>query len=811
MAGNLLNLPINIPWKQIAVSPDMMDDKFCNKLFPFAWRSSMAISVYEPDPDDLPEELCGDRITYLKITTTITGYQPTKEDIEDLEDLIPTWKDIVPFPDNPTEDDLRSAIDRITADYFACYGVLLNVAIFPYPNTKKELVERSRIDFANLQIEGSPPLGEGEKLPNPLKHVGITFEATGQQANELIDIIQLGEGTDAELNLFKQMEITLDGGYAAIEAKLVCANSAGVKMEAFSSGKLVGTEETEAEPDEVVTLLIEAEDIDRVVITAPENKASLLEFAWYGAREVSVELEDYPHVIDFEPKTRDLYQGATESGEILTASVSEVHTDKSFTNTKTSETGLDFSATFGPPKVSVGEIQIEPKEEFTGTYSRKWGQINQDQTSIQSDASRERRETQGTTTQLSQMYNLLTGYHAGTNRAVLLMLPRPHILQPTDFRTFVQGLRMIEGMQEFFLIVARPEGIDGLCIETSLETGHFPEDTMINEPPPEYEESSEEFVVTARSRRSGARSIEESLTSKYTIESGWVIDRSKGDAFHEGIEFLGLEDNDGNTIGNDNDTILGRVNANSTEVIRSFNYQAVDDGTIQVVGRVQKLAGKDKPRHVALKFKVHTRREQPKKTHKEASADVGRLLITSRGLCTCFKSGDCPEVVSVSVPLPPEKPPKIVEHIVDEPMLRMSNALLTTEAASQSRLPAMKEFLRGIRTALTTSFRSPKRYPLGEVGFLESDYFKDEIKKLLPERYLQTPLGRVRGLPDEVTKALGDDLTIDQALKMDLARFVRRTGLSVAEAAKARQRLLGLVNDLEDDVSSDSAQGYDEK
>lgn len=76
MAGNLLNLPINIPWKQIAVSPDMMDDKFCNKLFPFAWRSSMAISVYEPDPDDLPEELCGDRTTYLKITTTITGYQP---------------------------------------------------------------------------------------------------------------------------------------------------------------------------------------------------------------------------------------------------------------------------------------------------------------------------------------------------------------------------------------------------------------------------------------------------------------------------------------------------------------------------------------------------------------------------------------------------------------------------------------------------------------------------------------------------------------------------------------------------------------
>ncbi len=42
----------------------------------------MAISAYEPKPEDLPEELCGDRITYLKITTTITGYQPTEEETE---------------------------------------------------------------------------------------------------------------------------------------------------------------------------------------------------------------------------------------------------------------------------------------------------------------------------------------------------------------------------------------------------------------------------------------------------------------------------------------------------------------------------------------------------------------------------------------------------------------------------------------------------------------------------------------------------------------------------------------------------------
>jgi hypothetical protein len=79
MSRQLFNLPTNIPWRQIAVSQDMMDEKFCNKLFPFAWRSSMAISAYEPKPEDLPEELCGDRITYLKITTTIQGISLPKK------------------------------------------------------------------------------------------------------------------------------------------------------------------------------------------------------------------------------------------------------------------------------------------------------------------------------------------------------------------------------------------------------------------------------------------------------------------------------------------------------------------------------------------------------------------------------------------------------------------------------------------------------------------------------------------------------------------------------------------------------------
>jgi hypothetical protein len=54
MGTQVLNLPINIPWKLIAASSSMMDTQFC-KDFPSPWQSSIAISVYEPSAEDLPE------------------------------------------------------------------------------------------------------------------------------------------------------------------------------------------------------------------------------------------------------------------------------------------------------------------------------------------------------------------------------------------------------------------------------------------------------------------------------------------------------------------------------------------------------------------------------------------------------------------------------------------------------------------------------------------------------------------------------------------------------------------------------------
>lgn len=774
MAGGLLNLPINIPWKLIGVSPDMMDTRFCNKHFPFAWRSSLAISAYEPRPEELPEDLCEGRITFLKVTCTITGYQPSKEETRDITTILPS------FSDEPTEDQ-REAIERILNEYFTCYGALLNVAVFPLSKTKKELVERARIDFG--QLDDTEP---GSLLPNPFEWGGMKFDALDQENNRIVDIFPEGGDGSGELDLHRKMVVTFPGASQVdkVDATVVHYATTGVAMEAFKGSESLGTHKAGLEQGEEHALSIEGEGIDQVVFTAPENEASLLEFAYSVAKEVSTGLEDidlgdYPHIIDFEPKMRDLYQTATETGELLTASISKVKTDKSFTHTETTETGLSLKAMYAP--------KGEKGSQISGSLSHKWGETDQDQWTVETDASRERRETEGTTTQVSQMYNLLTGYHSGTNRAVFLMLARPHVLQPTDFRTFVQGLRAIEGVQEFFLIVARPEDVDGLCVETFLETGHFPEDTRIVEPEAEYYESYEDFIVTAFADNStvfqNCEDIENDESATYTISSGWVIDRREKRKRRPGEpKGSGWEDSHPGVAEIDDNS-----NSQANESLDRYGYGATSEISVGVWGRICGSRGQGAKARFNRTYRVFTRSEHPIRSYEQPQADIERLLITSRGLCVCFRSGECPEV------LPPPEPPIIERSIVDEPIIKMNPALLTREVSSQTRLPAMKELLRKIQVAMTTSWRRPRRYPLGEVGFLESEYFKGRINKVLPNEHLETRLTQVSGLPEAVVKSLGEACTVAEALDMDLTSFAKETGLSMEEAGKARRRLLRIA------------------
>ncbi|QQS62448.1 MAG: hypothetical protein IPO46_10060 [Chitinophagaceae bacterium] len=60
------------------------------------------------------------QITYLKVSCSITGYQPTEDEKQKIIDLLASVKGVD-----------YSKIDDITREYFGCYGVLLNVTVHP--------------------------------------------------------------------------------------------------------------------------------------------------------------------------------------------------------------------------------------------------------------------------------------------------------------------------------------------------------------------------------------------------------------------------------------------------------------------------------------------------------------------------------------------------------------------------------------------------------------------------------------------------------------------------------------------------------
>ncbi|MBK7236295.1 MAG: hypothetical protein IPI02_11950 [Sterolibacteriaceae bacterium] len=785
-----MNLPVDIPWKLIAVSPDMMDTQFCNKKFPFAWRSSMAVSVHEPRLEDLPEELCGSRVTFVKVTASITGYQPS-----DVERTV----GYASFGDVPTEQ-----LDDVFGEYFGCYGVLLNVAVFPTSRVIRRMTSR-KIDFSTREPETA--------LPNPYQQEGATVRAADRETCRIVEWpAAAGRGSLALARELTVVVPTCDRVVAHVSYRSSPDRSeeepSQVRMTAYKDGKPIASRATGSDPGKAYELALEDDGIDAVVFTTGVADASLLDFRYDVSQETPVGVRDYPHIVDFEPKQRDLYQGVTEEGEILTASASSAHTDKSYSYTQSTETGLALGS-----KAKVGSNGIG--SESSSALSHRWGDTTQDMSSVQSDASRDRRERQATNTSLSQMYNLLTGYHAGTNRAVFVMLPRPHVLQPTDHRTFIRGLRFIEGMQDFFLIVTRPMEIEGLCIETTLETGHFPEQVDVVEPVEEFDSVDFPFDIFERTNNCFVGPCSpKPFDFPFSVPTPWAIDFTKGDRGHPGI------------------TLVQERGNKWTQDTRVLNYAAISDTTAHAWGSFRGEGGLGPGGILDMSFVVHAKKPKPKPT--DAGKVVTPFFITSRGLCTCFRSGPtCPEVLEVGFPVPDDQPPVDVATpgegpspgtatpappvvigtfgmmavgststsaaydaaaptIVDERAIEIDRTLLSYERSHPTRLPLLKEVLRKVHIALSTSQRLSTRRPVSRYSFLESDYFRDRLRRVLPAESLSRPVARVPNVPARVAAALGEDTTVGQALALNLAQLAKQTGLSPAAALALRRRLLGL-------------------
>jgi hypothetical protein len=608
MSNFRFNLPVDIPWKLIDSSADMMDITFCNKRFPPPFRSSIAIYAFEPKEDELPDELCGDRITYLKVSCSITGYQPTGDEKEQIVELLDTL-----------ETDPKH-IEELIEEYFGCYGVMLNVSVHPFDDTLKN------------------------------------------------------------------------------------------------------------------------------------------------------DLDKYPRIIDFEPKVRDFYQAASETGEILTSSSNKLTTSKSFISTDSTESSWEAGADVKVP-VKGAEVGVN------GKTGQKRTETDQDNWGVTTDASRERREGQSTTTQLSQMYNLLTGYHAGTNRATFLMLPRPHILQPTDRRTFVQGLRVIEGIQDFFLVVTRPAGQDKIKVDAHLQTGHFAENVKprVSEEKPRKDTYS--FTVGPVSVKSikkvgvfGITWFEEKtfsdseIFSNPKVNDGFIIDVGK-----EITEEKLSSDNETQFTSGiwDIDT---KIKRQDQEIAVSYTLKTDWNSNFPIV--------------------LHRKYTVPlvEKVRQSTVADDSSMLIVQRTLCTQIQLGNCLSKI------PFKKLFDFVDvAIMDELPFDLSDLLHLGLSVSSDEVKAdvrrdgrfdfafKKAIIRKIQNVMITSTNSPFRNTSPNKGYLQSDHFLDRLKKILPDKILDSPIHTFNFINPKVKETLPQKFTLKDFLMESNFNLHKKFGIKKSE------------------------------
>src|SRR5512145_1529979 len=100
---------------------------------------------------------------------------------------------------------------------------------------------------------------------------------------------------------------------------------------------------------------------------------------------------------------------------------------------------------------------------------------------------------------------------------------------------------------------------------------------------------------------------------------------------------------------------------------------------------------------------------QRKKTETDIPHITSPFIISSRGLCVCFRSGvACPEP-AMSKDLSP------IDSIVEEQTIPIAAALLDSAIIDESREPLMKEVLRKVQMVMSTSWKLPSRRPIGSI------------------------------------------------------------------------------------------------
>ncbi|MFC6083001.1 PASTA domain-containing protein [Sphaerisporangium aureirubrum] len=464
-----------------------------------------------------------------------------------------------------------------------------------------------------------------------------------------------------------------------------------------------------------------------------------------------------PYFADFEPKKRELYELVSETGEMMSRSLENVNVRKGTTTTDSHEV-LDI----------FGGVNIAGEVAGTGGgvgVSGQWGtkDISQSEyTNLRTtDQAREMRETFSHTTQLTQMYHQLDGYHIGTNRAVFFLLPRPNVVQTET--GFVNGPRELEGIQEFFLVVMRPKTTSPPCVEAWLETSHIASVPIFH-----YQTDTRPLTLHVEKKAEdtgGSLGNDSSTTHAENAETfnppdGWEIDVERSGGYRiDSISGDRIEAARVASVQPDHVTAYGKVSA------------WFEDGPWGSLGNVSHDGLLD------MVITVYIRKKKP-----DVSGYTKTLYLTGRGVCCCDQRDY--GINSDSVVW--EKP--LRELPADVPVGQAQS--MTVKNANQLR-HIIGDYLR-------RSLNDPARYPAGAVGFADTDIVGGLLSQLVrrPEHPDNQPVTALRNLPDAVRELLrraAGRVSRGRVLTMSLDEISDRFDLDLDGTLALRRSVVGVA------------------
>jgi hypothetical protein len=475
-----------------------------------------------------------------------------------------------------------------------------------------------------------------------------------------------------------------------------------------------------------------------------------------GPREVRdrIPILQLPYFADFEPKKRELYELVSETGEMMSRSLENVNVRKGITTSDSHEV-LDIFGGFSQQFQYAG----------TGgghSVTGQWGtrDVNQEEYADirTTDRGRETRETFSHTTQLTQMYHQFTSYHLGTNRAVFFLLPRPHIVQAEA--TFVNGPRLLEGIQEVFLVVVRPRDMAEVCVEAYLETAH-----VASEPILVYETSTGTLTLHVEkhaSDTSGSFGDDSNTTyaegsETYTPPDGWEVDLDRSGGYHiESASGHRIEDYRITEAARDHVTAYGKVSA-------WFEDRTWPESNVSHNGSLD------------LVVTVYIRKKKPTTTGYNQN-----LWLTGRGVCCCGEHD--PAIVIPSV---------VWEHPFK------SNVDVAVGGLAKMRTLDANTMRAEIGRQMVRSINHPDRYALGTVRFAETQFLARALSQLVrsPNHPDNRPVRDIPGLSEAIKAKITQrtpDISRGRVMQMSIGEQMDRYHLTADETAKLRRAMLGL-------------------